>query len=114
MSNHTKAPWTVEMPLPDDIDQMPVVLGHNDSEPVCEILGPLDNEDGLDRGHFDMVLIAAAPELLAACEAALTLESAIDQEAWYASSHCPDVIRQLQAAIAKATGNTAFPFVPKE
>ena len=43
----------------------------------------------------------ADPDLLAACKAALALESSIDTEAWYASSQCPNTFRQLRAAVAR-------------
>ncbi len=43
-------------------------------------------------------------ELLAACVTAMTLESSIDQEAWYASAEIPNVFRQIAGALAKAKG----------
>lgn len=67
MSKHTPGPWTVEMPAEFEMDTRPAVLGgKNGSQPVCEILGPLSDEDGPHRGHYDLALIAAAPDLLKA------------------------------------------------
>src|SRR5262245_13383373 len=71
-SKHTPTPWFVEMPLEMEMDSMPVIMGGaKGTEPVCEILGPLTDEDGPHRGHYDAALICAAPALLAACRSAL-------------------------------------------
>jgi hypothetical protein len=68
MTRHTKEPWLLEEPSECEMDALPCVLGgKNGAEPVCEILGPLDDEDGPHRGHYDAALILAAPELLRVC-----------------------------------------------
>jgi hypothetical protein len=44
----------------------------------------------------------ASQALLAACKAALRLESSIAEEHWYSSRQCPDTFRAVRAAIAQA------------
>ncbi len=81
--NHTATPWIVEYPEPGEMCQGAVILGgKKGTEPVCEILGPLDDEDGPHRGAADLALILAAPALLAACKAILGLETHEPSPAW--------------------------------
>jgi hypothetical protein len=65
---HSPGPWMVEMPLEMEMDARPCVCAHGGKTPVAEILQPLTDEDGPCRGEYDCRLIAAAPDLLAACE----------------------------------------------
>jgi len=106
MANFTPGPWRVEW-MEGSINELPYILGDNDKAVACQVGQYLSDQDGLYRGHYDAHLIAAAPDLLAACEAAFY------DLALYGEEHgtecdcstCVEVIPQLQAAIAKAKGH---------
>lgn len=80
MAKHTPGPWTAEFPA--------VLAGGGT---ICDVRN-------WGTHNTNEHLIAAAPELLAACEAALVRENERDTEALSA------LRGQLRAAIAKATG----------
>lgn len=99
MSNHTPGPWIVEWG-----DKTPIYVSpesRHEYVSICKVL-PIDDEIDCDDGDFivgsqtkaNAHLIAAAPELLAACEAA----------EWNSLDLPEFVVERLLAAIAKAKG----------
>lgn len=97
MSKHTPGPWEA-----GDVDGDDIYIW---SEGQKQFVGLASYEDGTQREvQANAHLIAAAPELLEACELA--------EQFWYAD-HPNDTVeaqqarRQLRAAIAKATGSSA-------
>lgn len=106
MSQHTPGPWQIEPPDPDSLNAGPLILAHGGKTVVAEILQPLTDEEGPYRGHYDALLIQAAPDLLAVCKVAVVyLQADVDVR----SAGQPDAAtRALQAAllhaIAKAQG----------
>ena len=95
---HTSGPW--EVTLQRDCgkhDTNHVVIFGEDDAPVCEVFGNSTTVDANAR------LIASAPDLLAACEQALSaLQSA--NRGGYLSSAEASSIPPLVNAIAKAKG----------
>ena len=105
-SAHTPGPWTIE----DEGDEDEVRLelkGDSGSKPIAEIYDSYmtdeqhdsqeEYEEDLAEYEANARLIAAAPELLLACEDALmSLESPPDDQS--------DSIARLTNAIAKARG----------
>lgn len=90
MSKHTPGPWTF---VPDDREDGILGVVWGEGWPIAEIYSDiLDPEEA----EADTRLIAAAPELLAACQ----------QAEWNSLDLPPFVVEQLRAAIAKATGET--------
>ncbi len=86
MSEFTPGPWRVD----DETRQIESL------DPGYGVIGLVYDADG-DRANAH--LIAAAPELFAACKAALQLPNEfllLQQEA--------QILRQIKTAIAKATG----------
>ena len=97
MSKHTKAPWLVEPPDEFSPDSRPVVRGGaKGTEPVCEILGPLDDEDGPHRGAADLALILAAPDLY-------EVVRKLAQTPWE-KIHLRQLQEEAEAALSKAEG----------
>ena len=98
MSNHTPGPWKlIEGPQEFSPDAA-WIIGSDSSETICDVLSsdcvaaPSDEEEI----HANALLIAAAPDLLAACkELRLFIGSDYDTR---------DLANLLDAAIAKATG----------
>lgn len=86
MSKHTKGPWY------DIVEGGVCACGRDDNQgfAIAKCFGP--------RAKENAKLIAAAPDLLAACEMMLTVYG-LAQEA----PHAVDVMR---AAVAKAKGET--------
>ena len=86
-------------------------------EPHLTVCGPsgetlatiMEVEGGYEVAEANARLMAASHALLAACEIALRLESAIDPEAWHASTAIPAAFRQIKAAIAIATAAPPLP-----
>ena len=98
---HTPEPWQCNEKAPWKLSYPYVIDAAG--QVVCRV-SPIEEETPRDvaKGH----LLAAVPELLAACEQACKLESEIDKESWYASAFCPHIFRQIKDAIAKARGGT--------
>ena len=105
MSKHTPGPWSVEMPFADSIDELPVITAHDGKTLVAEILQPLTDEEGDWRGNYDAQLIAAAPDLLAACHSALALLRLISPLLPGPVAGAPETFAQLVQAIARAVGD---------
>jgi hypothetical protein len=98
LERHTPTPWTFHGgPIVDSVDC-------NDGSMVASLgrARPRDAEGGswLSQEHAAEVgrLLAAAPELLAACKAALPYYEACDDE------DAVEVAATIRAAIAKAEG----------
>lgn len=90
MANHTPGPWAVN-PFQAQVD----AFNTGTPLPVCQLLWPTDVRSEAET-FANARLIAAAPDLLEACEAA---------EQWLAGwASASPYIAQLQAAIAKARG----------
>lgn len=96
---HTPGPWTI---IPTQDGESDHILGDNGDSIVCTTHHPSMGRSIVNTA--DAYLIAAAPDLLAACEAALSLmptgEYTPNQEA---KQEALIVRKQLRAAIAKAT-----------
>jgi len=71
VSQHTPGPWQIEPPDPDSLNAGSLILAHGGKTVVAEILQPLTDEEGPYRGHYDALLIQAAPDLLSVCKAAV-------------------------------------------
>lgn len=105
MSKHTPGPWAakrvglqqwwINAPFGDP------TIGHNSWDGLAEVYGSDDwPESGRKVAEANARLIAAAPDLLAACEQALVeLEDSLP-----APSDEWDFYDKLRLAIAKATG----------
>ncbi len=106
MSKHTPGPWRVEME-----DGTPVIWAHPheydiavvavDWEPVFDQKRPI-RDNGTASGNAR--LIAASPDLLAACEAAFASESCVCAEIADTDRAGACLACVLFAAIAKARG----------
>lgn len=96
MTNHTPGPWIVcELSDDDSIFNIEQDRSRVSSEP--SIVASVDlMGDGVDRevGTANANLIAAAPDLLAACRA------------WFAGKPTVEVREMMRAAIANAEGLT--------
>lgn len=98
MSKHTPGPWSAE---PDAIGGDTAVVEALSKDrryvrrEICHVL--LDDSDQKSRNldKANLLLIAAAPDLLAACENALE---------WLACDEPEEAIVVIRAAIAKAVG----------
>jgi hypothetical protein len=93
---HTPGPWR---------DNRGGVEGPR-GEPVCAGLFNNTNGTTLEACHANMRLIAAAPDLLAACEAALTELQHLGQALGEMTPpETVDVWNQIEAAVQKAKGD---------
>lgn len=90
---HTPTPWTIYDPVKHgDMGQIRIIFeDEGEQTTVCEIADDQRHEDE------NALIISAAPDLLAACEALLSTNSYWWQEA----NGTDDLIR---AAVAKARG----------
>jgi len=96
-TKHTPGPWrTCGLNVASDGERV-VASCHADS-PDSVVIRPTNTEECMANAQ----LIAVAPDLLAACEAALPSLSAHEQT----GCDCPDseAARMLRAAITKAKG----------
>lgn len=101
-AGHTPGEWYVQEPQDEAFDEGWFVMApkpfpgsrYLTNEPVAECCG-----DG-NRQEADAHLIAAAPDLLAACKAALADETQSRNNGGYITD---GTVAQLRAAIAKAT-----------
>jgi hypothetical protein len=96
MAKHTPGPWSVGEGTPDIAiitDKVLVAMVTNDEDSPCED----------DEQMANARLMAAAPELLEACEAALLLagDDDLPDNGGYNGAAITD---QIRAAIAKAEG----------
>ena len=104
MTEHTPGPWKIEPPLSNEIDQNTFITANGSMALVAEILQPLTNEEGDYRGTFDAHLIAAAPDLLAACKLVLAyMEYGSSPREGYGAARQNDMAL-LRKAIARAEG----------
>jgi len=107
--SHTPGPWTTAGLLAGTAT-IRNPLWEGNSQPIARIhrrLSENRNEDGShawldDEANANARLIAAAPDLLEACEAALSDLSARDAVHYHGDT---TVTSRLRSAIAKATGS---------
>lgn len=92
-SMHTKGPWQWAA---SDIQDGRYSIHHNGPIAYCG-----DTTASPGDGEANARLISAAPDLLAACEAALAW---ISDPASFQQNHIDDVAAACEAAIAKARG----------
>ena len=92
-TQHTPGPWTV---AEDDINGQAIVRGEHSEIATCwhHCLGSLEIQM-----RANARLIAAAPDLLEACQTLATLR---DTDDWIATGRL--AVKQARDAIAKATG----------
>ena len=96
MNKHTQGPWRTG----EHFRTMDIKAGHN------ALVARVEIESAGDKGFANAALIAAAPDLLAACEWALDLLNQYAPEIG-PQSHIPGTQAtkdQLRAAIRKAEG----------
>ncbi len=96
MNKHTPGPWTQWAALSSDIYNIRYIDGDN-SEPVATIRHPVNMHQS--EALANARLIAAAPELLEACEAVL---SALNSHQAYDKDMRP----LLRSVITKAKGES--------
>ena len=117
MTEHTPGPWVVGGPWP----KISICQPEADGDPWNFITWMWDDwaVEAPDEVKANATLIAAAPELLEACEAALeyldhadisyangNTHNGIDEGEHYGGiAHC-SLIKELRAAIKKAKGET--------
>lgn len=94
---HTPGPW--QEVTDDDGNEWVVPKGHTPNDMHTYFIGDL--ESTCSECHANAHLIAAAPDLLEACKAALECLEILDDDVDYLSR---DEVRQLRAAIKKAEG----------
>ncbi len=102
MSKHTEGPWRCVGTYVSK-----VLRPNGYSLPICRVYNQKSGSPGvepdmsLEEAEANALLIAATPDLLAACVEALALICEFEVEALDGRDHVPD---QLRDAIAKATG----------
>src|SRR4051812_459009 len=101
MSVHTKGSWHVySAPLRPGFPTPVIEIQDDNGEPIVKWTG-FDGADQPKRTKLaNARLMAASPELLAACEAALPF---LDEFAAAGNKHAPAAVRLLRAAMRKAT-----------
>lgn len=94
MSKHTPGPWYIGKDFSDQGRHIYAkqMVCDDDGEEWHPLIASTDDDERLVDWQANAVLIAAAPDLLAACKAALS-----DDQPY---------IEKCRAAIAKATGET--------
>jgi hypothetical protein len=100
MSKHTPGPWEAVEFIEGHVAYF---IREKASGQVVASVGNFDG-DGSDR-ESDAMLVAAAPDLLAACEAVLTNLDYL-AETWGQEGVTRTVQDKLRAALVKATGDT--------
>lgn len=106
-TNHTPGPWHVFEPLSKFGTAASVGAWLPDGKSrnlICEAIDQTDDPYDHETGLANARLIASAPSLLAACEAALDFLNRMQDEL----KHRGEALAQrdnLRAAIAKARGN---------
>ena len=103
MNKHTPGPW--QHGDLDDGDTI-YVFGRGEDTLVCEVN---DTDLDADEAEGNARLIAAAPELLAACKAAVEYAETCRDIPEFSSGYCigTDHLEAIKAAIAKAEGGAA-------
>ena len=97
MSGHTKGPWRVE-------NGRAVYGGYGFFNRIAEIEG-CHEESNIDATREDLSLIAAAPDLLAACKAGTEIsERTLAEDGGFRTPEAQAVYDMVCAAIAKAEG----------
>lgn len=101
MTANTVAPWT-ESPAEDGVIE---AIDGEERIPICVVGDP--NEAMRDRDRANMHLIIAAPDLLAALDAAETMLMCLPDTSTNANGTRPDMttraaLRIVRAALAKA------------
>ena len=94
--HHTPGPWYIHTPGPWYIHRQALADIYADSL-IASVYGSLDS---LEQGEANARLIAAAPELLEACKAAIAHLDTIF--VYYDANDA--IAAQLQSAITKAEG----------
>jgi len=104
-ATHTPGPWEIEGPASYRAGEVAIGTVANDNDSWSELATVVVRVDGLPspEGEANARLIAAAPDLLAACRLALVQFSSL------AESGIPVMhqIKELSTAIRKATGEQA-------
>lgn len=113
MNEFTPGPWEYEeVQLRSDRSAYGVVKNEKGSvlfDTINSDVSVIHEEDGVrwdEQGKHNLTLAAAAPDLLAACEAALRLEPSLSEDAFYSSGECAGILRTIRAALAKARGES--------
>lgn len=100
MSEHTPRPWTVG---PQPTNTTHIVVSHpTGGNPTHEAIAALPPHNPATPANAH--LIAAAPDLLAACEAALVDAKALQKVAFVDYPHLEAIIWNLEHAIDRARG----------
>jgi 2-oxo-4-hydroxy-4-carboxy--5-ureidoimidazoline (OHCU) decarboxylase len=95
MSNgHTPGPWAVER-----ADDAYCIANVGNL-----VIMPCGGKVKHDNAEADARLIAAAPDLLKACEALVAYDDMIEEDDGKLMMHYADLVRLSRAAIAKARG----------
>ena len=102
MAEHTPGPWTVSDTHPSD-----GWMGWNVKGGRAYICAVVDGCQSVDENYANACLIAAAPDLLAACETAKRFLLDCMDDSVDPGETIEDVIAALCAAIAKAREETA-------
>ncbi len=101
MNEHTIGEWQVDevRPWPNNPHVAGIIIKTKGGRQVCRI-GALPE---LSEMKANARLIAAAPDLLEACQLAQEFLSGIGWSAWFGGTY-QELEMSLEAAIAKATG----------
>lgn len=100
-SKHTPGPWEV---LHCGIDSETILVQSGDGLEICTTIG---EQMGLPEEAANARLIAAAPDMLAACKSALEVLDEACQTGYHDAEKDAPTARELEAAIAKAEGGAA-------
>lgn len=102
MSKHTPGPWWLGRD-PCHYDSLTSISGGSDSNGGIRSVAEVGGHD-VDEAEANARLIAAAPDLLAACEAALVQVTRDNDERGVPTNEHRGTQWMLEAAIAKAKG----------
>jgi hypothetical protein len=114
MGTHTPGPWIVDVDKQggDWVYNVRTAAPHNPAGGAGKHIA-VCNKQMQARGEDNASLVAAAPDLLAACEAATKLHGFVESLERKVDDDCAQILRaadaileQLRAAIAKARGTT--------
>jgi hypothetical protein len=98
-TKHTPGPWIVRYDTQSALEEhsTPIVSSLDGNIPVCEMYS-------VATYHANAALIAAAPDLLAACEAFAAAQQAASVDGARSFGMYADAMEAAYAAIAKARG----------